>query len=446
MGRRALSMRDRMNPSDRPDVPETAAAAATPAVTVPAGPPAGEGVSSPAGLAHVGALSFLVSRASPSGAFWIALAGGVALARAGAGFGARRGYGASLAAMIQTVAYLGPARLNGPLTQAITAPMMGALERRGVGRVGQFLACAAGRIVHNTLATAFYVWVIIGGLDAYVGTYDETMAKLPLLPSGTPAALIVSMLTLLGWTVVAGLVQVHVYRRGLRRWPSRAPAAALHGEALAEAPARAKRFDPRAVAVAAAVAFALLLASTDWPLLAAVAVWLGVAWAVARPDREALPAGLVLTLLLAGGSLAFSVIGGLGLEVALQRAARAALLVLVATWLRAAAGSDGVREVARRSLGRLRRVPSFAEATAILDELGTGGRLAPPGRALLATLGSARKRPLPLVDAVLDWVAVESNRLRTPVVEPPALLRASTLDAVLVLLAAAPLAALALGG
>src|SRR5919204_320419 len=56
-----------------------------------------------AGLAHVATVSFLSSRAVPSVGFWVALAGGVALARAALRDGIRLGYGASVAA---TIAFL----------------------------------------------------------------------------------------------------------------------------------------------------------------------------------------------------------------------------------------------------------------------------------------------------------------------------------------------------
>ena len=435
-----------MSSSHRPDSPPTAATAPPP--QVPPSPPeasVGDHVSRPAGLAHVSALSFLAARASPAGAFVLALAGGVSLARAGERFGARSGYGASLAAMIQTVAYLGPARVNGPLTQALTAPMLGALERRGVGWLGQFLACAAGRILHNAVATAFFVFVLIGGLDAYAGTYDALLGSLALPPPGVGGALALTGLLLIAWAALASAIQVHLYRRGLRRWP----ATVLGGDSeegfQEDSSRRERRFDPRAVAVASAVAFGLLLASTELPLLAAVGAWLAVAWALSRPDPEAVPTGLVLALLIGGGSLAFSIVGGLGLEEGMRRGTRAVLLVLVATWLRAAAGSTGIREVARRSLGRLRRVPAVAEAGALLEELGTGGRLAPPGRALIGALGSARKRPLPVIDAVLDWVATESHRFRASVAPPVARLRARPGDGALVAFAAAPGLFLVLG-
>jgi hypothetical protein len=321
---------------------------------------------------------------------------------------------------------------------------MGALERRGVGRLGQFLACAAGRILHNTLATAFLVFVLIGGLDAYAGTYDELLGSVALPPPGVGGALMITGAMLLAWAALASAIQVQLYRRGLRRWPNAVPA--YPEEAFEGDDSRGeRRFDPRAVAVASAVAFGLLLTTTEWPLLAAVGAWLAVAWALARPDPEAVPAGLVLATIIGAGSLAFSLVGGLGLEEGLSRGMRAVLLVLVATWLRAAAGSTGVREVARRSLGRLRRVPAVAEAGALLDELGTGRRLAPPGRALLAAVGSARKRPLPVIDAVLDWVESESDRFRAAVAPPVSRLRIRAGDRALVTCAAAPAIALPLG-
>ena len=434
-----------MSSADRVDAQGERAAAPSPAPAPPLDPAAPASASTtPAGLAHVGALSFLASRATPSGGFVLALAGGVALARAGQRFGARSAYGASLAAMVQTVAYLGPARLNGPLTQALTAPVMGALERRGVGTLGQFAACLAGRLLHNTLATAFFVFVLLGGLDAYAGTYDETLGELAFLPSGTDAALAFTAASLVGWAVVASIVQVILYRRGMRRWPRTTgpePGSASEREDLGGR----GRFDPRAVAVAATLAFGLLVASTAMPLLLAVAGWLAVAWVLSRPDRRAVPAGVALAVLLGGGSLVFSLLGGLGLEVGLRRGARALLIVLVATWLRAAARSGGIREVARRSLGRLRLVPAVPEAVEVLDELGAEAQLAPSGRALIGAMAAARRRPLAMVDAVLGWVAAEAERFRASLVPPPARLRVGPADVALVVFAAAPALALALG-
>ena len=384
-------------------------------------------------------VSFLASRAAPTGGFWIALAGGVALARVAQLRGLRQGFGASLAATIESVAIMGPARFGVPFTQAITAPMLGRLEARGVRPALQWLACAAGRLANNTLATAFFIWIT--GLDAYSGTYESVGGRIGL-DLGTREALILTGLGLLGWSGFASAVQVGVYRRGLARWPDREPAGEPANAHDADSVPHPHRFDPRAVVAAAAVAFALLLASTDWIVLAAAGGWLVVAFAACRPDPQFLPTGLVLTALIAGSVLAFGLFGGLGLETTGRRSLRAALLVLVATWLRAAAGADGLREVSRRALHRLRRVPSLPEAARILDELSSEGRLLAAGRALTDRLGGVRRRPTPIVDAVLDWVSHEAGRFRARAAAPVGALHARPADALLVLFAAAPAGAL----
>ena len=171
----------------------------------------------PSGQAHVAVVSFLAARAAPTGGFWLALAGGVALARVAERRGARLGFGASAAAMLETVAIIGPARIGIPLTQAATAPMLGRLEARGWAAPSQVLACAAIRLVHNTATTAFFIWVITGGLDAYAGTYDALGRRVGL-DVGTADALVLTAIGLLAWSAFASTVQVLVYRRGLRLW------------------------------------------------------------------------------------------------------------------------------------------------------------------------------------------------------------------------------------
>jgi hypothetical protein len=395
----------------------------------------------PAGPAHVATVSFLASRAVPTGGFWVALAGGVALARVAQRRGAREGYGASIAAMLESVAIIGPARVSVPFTQAITAPLLGRLEARAVSPVLQAFACAVFRILHNASVTAFFIWVIAGGLDAYAGTYDALGGRLGV-EVGVGGALALTAAGLLAWAAFASSVQVGVYRRGLARWPEMGGDPAPADEAEEE---ERRRFDPRAVAGAAVVAFALLLTGTDWPLLAAVAAWLAVAWAASRPDRSALPTGLALTAILAGSALVFGLLGGVGVELAFRRAIRAGLLVLTATWLRAAAGAGGLREVFRRALGRLRAIPSLREAIRTLDEIGSERRLLAAGRALADRLRSVPRRPLPLLDAVLDWVAHEAARFRPGERPAPPRLALRPLDGALVAFAAAPALALALG-
>jgi len=444
------------------------------------------------GLAHVATASFLASRLVPAGGFAVGLAGGAALARAAQRHGARAGYGASLAAMLQTVAIMGPARISVPLTQALSAPMLGRLQARGHGTAARFVACAAIRLATQVLGAAFYVWIVLGGVDAYAGSYDALLARLPFVPAGTTAALGATVLGIAAWTIVASAVQVLIYARALDDWraaedpghptrsrgggaerrddpgselarsrtgiaatgrpalgagtPSggdRAPrsdAAALPGGAR-----RGRRFDPRAVALAAALAFALLLAGRTWALLGAIALWLALAWAVARGDREPLRAGMVLTALIAGSVLAFGLVGGIGVGETLRRTLRAALLVLVATWLRAAAGEDGLREVARRSLGRLRRLPSAREAVAVLDRLGPATTLARSGRALAHAVRGTPKHLGAIAEAVLGWMGGEVARHRPVAPSAPVVLRARFADAALVAVAAATAVAFAAG-
>jgi hypothetical protein len=394
------------------------------------------------GLAHVATVSFLASRAVPSIGFWVALAGGVALARAGQRHGARVGYGASIAATLQTVALIGPVRFSVPLTQALTAPMLGALERRATPVSWQVVLCGAIRLAHVGFTFAFAVFVLTGGLDVYRKSYESLTGWLGFVPQGRAAALALTGAGLLAWTVIASVVQVLVYRRGLGRWPEAAAEPAMRET---DPPGGAAgRFDPRAVALAAAIAFGLLIAGTSWPLLAAVGGWLALAALVGGGDRSVVRTGVLLAGLLGAVVLVFTLLGGLGADEALRRGVRAVLLVLVATWLRAAAGADGLREVSRRALGRLERVPSAREAAILMDELGSGRQLGPAVRSMFAALRSVPARPLPVLDAVLGWVIVESGRFRPALPAAPLQLRARPRDLALVALAVAAGAAFAI--
>lgn len=397
----------------------------------------------PAGPAHVATVSFLASRATPTGGFWIGLAGGVALARVALRRGARQGFGASVAAMLETVAIMGPARFSVPLTQAVTAPILGRLEARGTAPALQVLVCGAIRLLHNAATTALFIWVITGGLDAYSGTYERLAGKVGIeLTVGW--TLILTVVGLLAWAAFASTVQVIVYRRGIRSWKDNEVAAEEEAAEERSAAEWQPRYDPRAVAVAATLAFAVLLASTSWPVLGAVALWLALAWAGARADRSVVPTGLVFTALLGGGAFLFTLGGGLGLDMAARRGLRAALLVLVATWLRAAAGSRGLREVFRRVLGRLRAIPGMPEAVSVLERIGSEGRLVAAGRSLVASVRTVPKRPVPILDAVLGWVSRESESFRPEPAAPAPGLATSPLDWALVALATVPALALSL--
>ena len=401
----------------------------------PASPP------TPTGLAHVATVSFLAARAAPSMQFWIALAGGIGLARTSALHGLRNGYGASLASMLQTVAVMGPARVNGPLTQALTAPLLGALHRRGTPVPAQIAACFAIRLSHYVVLTAALVWIVLGGLDAYAGSYDTLTGWLGLLPEGKRGALIVTAILNVALAVFYSVTQVLVYRWALASWPQSPPAIAAPAAGPAQDRGSA-RFDPRAITLAAVVAFALLLSGTWWALLASVAAWLAIAWAVSRPDREALGLGLALTALLAFGAIVATLIAGLGIDEALRRGSRAGLLVLVATWMRAAAGPAGLRETFRRALWRIRAVPPAREASQILDGLDSGARLIASGRTLVDALAVVELTPRTVAAVVRDWVSAEAAGFRAAAAAARARLAVKPRDGLLVAFAAVPVLAL----
>jgi hypothetical protein len=250
----------------------------------------------------------------------------------------------------------------------------------------------------------------------------------------------VTVAALAAWAVFAATVQVVTFAHAFRRWPVAAVAApAPPPDTPASSP---KRFDPRAVAAAAALSFAVLLfAMAPWVLVASLASLLVVS-ALCRPDLDVLPSGLTLALILGCLGAFLGAMGSGGPTETAQVGARAALLVLWATWLRAASGDLGFREVARRGLWRLRAVPAAREAGTLLAEMGAERRVGPAARQLAEAGRGAPRTPLGIVDAVLDWIATEAHRFRASL--PTVIsLRVRPLDALPPLLALAPLAALA---
>src|SRR6476620_1974248 len=113
----------------------------------------------PVGLAHVAAVSFLAARLAPSGAFWFALSGGSAIAREADLRGVRTAYATSAAAMLQTVAMVGPLRFSAPLTQALSAPLLGRMHARGRRWLTMLAVCLAIRLAIYAALTSFTVFV-----------------------------------------------------------------------------------------------------------------------------------------------------------------------------------------------------------------------------------------------------------------------------------------------
>jgi hypothetical protein len=240
------------------------------------------------------------------------------------------------------------------------------------------------------------------------------------------------------------VIQVWVYRRALSDWSARSAPAPASRQAESPGPSPLAGADPRAALAAAALVSIALLASHSWALLGAVTVWLVLASLLPRQwDRDVLRVGLSLAALLLVGTLVVSLIGGLGAGEAASRGVRGALLVLVATWMRLAAGSDGLSEAFRRALERLRRIPGSHRAGEILHELDSGRPLAGSAKALRERLRGVRRDPTDIADAVLDWAVDEARSFPERGPAPAAKLRFAARDAALAVSLLLPVTALA---
>ena len=80
----------------------------------------------------------------------------------------------------------------------------------------------------------------------------------------------------------------------------------------------------------------------------------------------------------------------------------------------------------------------------MLDQISAEGRLAAAARGLVDQLRGVRRRPLPLLDAMLGWVVRESSAFRPAVAERVPYLRTRWVDAALVIAAVAPVAVVVL--
>jgi hypothetical protein len=362
------------------------------------------------GLAHVAAVSFLAARVAPSGAFWLALAGGAAVAREADLRGVRAGYASSAAAMLQTVAMVGPLRLSAPLTQALSAPLLGSMHARGRRWVSMLVVCLAIRLAIYAALTSFTVLVLLGPAG-YAGSFDALFGWLPLLPEGLAGALLITAIANLVSAVFFSTIQVVLYRRALSGWPE--PAVLQPRRSAApRSPIEHSGADPRMVVAVATAVTMVLLFTHSWIVLGAVTVWLaGAAVLARRGDREVAKIGLLLAAMLAAGTLIASLVGGLSFNEAASRTVRAALLVLVATWMRVAASSGGLREAFRRGLLALRRLPGAEDSANLLGDLDSGRLLAGSATALQDRLRGVRRRPIAVADAVLAWVAQEAHAI-----------------------------------
>ena len=291
------------------------------------------------------------------------------------------------------------------------------MHARGRRPFTQFLAALVIRLVHYTILTAFAVLILLGP-KAYAGTYQTLFGWIPGLPGGLAGALILTAIGNVFFAIVFSALQVAFYRHALFGWTARVPErSGSHREVLAPEQMESGGTDPRVALVAATLVTIVLLVSHSWIVLGAVAAWLAVASTMARyRDRDVIRVGLLLALIVAVGTLAASLIGGLGIDDAASRAVRGALLVMVPTWLRLAAGSAGLREAFRRMLMHLGRIPGANEAAEILRELDSGALLEGSAKALRERLRGVSAEPMKIVNAVLVWAADKAESL--PIHEP----------------------------
>ena len=197
--------------------------------------------------------------------------------------------------MLQTVAVMGPARINAPLTQAITAPMMGRLQARGARPLTEFLACLGLRLVHYAVLLAAFIYVILGGVDEFTGSYETLTGWLGIVPQGPTAALAVTAAGQTLWAIVLQR-RSRSRRTGARSATGREPRAPRDAGAGA-APAGAERAagplrPARGRARRAAGQRAAAGEHRRGRCCSASPPGSSPAWLLSRPDNDAVPLGL----------------------------------------------------------------------------------------------------------------------------------------------------------
>ena len=187
------------------------------------------------------------SRSSPPGsrrpeASDSSLAGGAAVAReAEERAGCASGYASSAAAMLETVAIVGPAateRAAHPGRERAAAPER--CTHAGGAGFTQFLACLAIRLVHYAILTAFAVLILLGP-KAYAGIYRTLFGWIPFLPRGLEGALILTAIGNVLFAILFSVIQTGFYRHALTGWIGRTPEDPRHARAPGRADADRRR-------------------------------------------------------------------------------------------------------------------------------------------------------------------------------------------------------------
>jgi len=282
------------------------------------------------------------------------------------------------------------------------------MHARGRGAWALFATCLAIRLTHYAVLTAFFLLVVVGGVDAYVDSYDRIVELTGgLLPTGTAAALGLALASNLGGAVLFTAVQVVVYRSALAQEEGTPRTTAARGIA----PTHGSRRSVVALVWAVVACWCLMLALPTWPVLAAVGVAvLGGTVAAGRSRRRAMQVGAGLGLALALGALGPGLLGAVEFDDAARRAVRALLLVTSASLVQAVAGAEGVRRLASGALYALRRLPSTREAAALAPVLRADRRVVPASLELVERVREVAPSPAKLAAAVVAWVDDEARR------------------------------------
>ena len=115
----------------------------------------------------------------------------MALARAAAVRGAATGYGAAARVDAPDGRGDGPGPGQRAAHPGLTAPMMGRLQARRAPGASSSSPASGIRLVHYAVLAAAFVFVVLGGLDEYMASYERVTGWLGVLPEGTAGALAV---------------------------------------------------------------------------------------------------------------------------------------------------------------------------------------------------------------------------------------------------------------
>ena len=168
-------------------------------------------------------LLFVAGRYLPGG-FVVAFFGALPLALLAFRRGPKTGALGAAAALLLLFVLAGPSGVSLSAPHAASGPLMGALLRAGRGTPACALAGAVVRLLYYPPVFFFYVYLVLGGVEAFVDSSGELLNLLDRslgtvvgvsLSSIGPMNLFVLFLAL--WSVVAGVMQAVAVSLFIRR-------------------------------------------------------------------------------------------------------------------------------------------------------------------------------------------------------------------------------------